>query len=103
VILELQTSDGTKTAYASSTVTRTIDYDNDRPNATRATLDKLVNLLMTDKDNGIVNDFEYQVKRTLRSYIQQSGSAKPTPVTAKPVESETLAPYLTPNLVPTKP
>jgi hypothetical protein len=85
VHLDVATSDGNKTGYAEARVSRTTDYSNDGPNATRATLDKLITDLMTDMNV----EFEYQVRRSLRSYLQ-SGSAPP-PI-AKPVQIEELAP-----------
>ena len=98
VQLEVGTSDGSKTGYAEARVSRTIDYDNDGPNATRATLDDLVNQLMKDMNV----EFEYQVRRSLRTYMA-TGAAAPAPVVAQPVQTETLAPFLTPTPVPTKP
>ena len=86
VHLDVTTSDGNKTGYAEARVSRTADYDNDGPNATRATLDGLVNDLMKDMNV----EFEYQVRRSLRTYLQ-SGDAAPPPV-AKPVQSEDLSP-----------
>ena len=96
VQLEVATSDGSKTGYAEARVSRTIDYDNDAPNATRATLDKLVNQMMADMNV----EFEYQVRKSLRAYMQVGGSAAPAPVIAAPVQTETLSPVLTPTPFP---
>ncbi|MDR3524826.1 MAG: hypothetical protein P4L66_12075 [Acetobacteraceae bacterium] len=100
VQLEVATSDGSKTGYAEARVSRTIDYDNDAPNATRATLDQLVNQMMTDMNV----EFEFQVRKSLHAYMQTTPtSAAPAPVVAQPVQSETLAPFLTPTPIPPKP
>jgi hypothetical protein len=85
VHLDITTSDGNRTGYAEARVSRTADYENDAPNATRATLDKLVNNLMKDMNV----EFEYQIRRSLHAYLQ-SGEAPPP--AAKPVQSEELAP-----------
>ena len=96
VQLEVATSDGSKTGYAEARVSRSVDYDDDGPNATRATLDKLVNQMMSDMNV----EFEFQLRKSLRSYMQTNASAAPAPVVASPVQTETLAPFLTPTPFP---
>ncbi len=93
VHLDVTTSDGTRTGYAEARVSRTADYNNDAPNATRATLNKLVDDLMKDMNV----EFEYQIRRSLRAYLQTGDT--PSPV-AKPVQSEDLSPAQ-PNFAPT--
>jgi len=88
VHLDVTTSDGNRTGYAEARVSRTADYENDGPNATRAALDGLVNGMMKDMNV----EFEYQIRRSLRGYVQ-SGDA-PAAVVAKPVQSETLPPVV---------
>ncbi len=98
VQLEVGTSDGSKMGYAEARVERTVDYDNDGPNATRATLDNLINQLMNDMNV----EFEFQVRRSLKMYLA-TGAAAQAPIVARPVQTETLAPFLTPTPVPPKP
>jgi uncharacterized protein (DUF2267 family) len=85
VHLDVMTSDGAKTGYAEARVSRTSTFDNDGPNATRAALNTLVNQMMTD----INVEFEFQVRRTLRDYLEKTAPAAPAP---KPIQSEDLAP-----------
>ncbi len=93
VHLDVTTSDGNRTGYAEARVSRTADYENDGPNATRAALDGLVSDLMKDMNV----EFEYQIRRSLRAYLS-TGNAPP-PV-AKPVQSEDLSPVVPSTLPP---
>jgi hypothetical protein len=96
VQLEVATSDGSKTGYAEARVSRTIDDDDSGPNAQRVVLDRLINQMMTDMNV----EFEYQLRKSLHDYMQVGNN--PPPVMTAPVQTETLAPNLTPTPYPSQ-
>jgi len=85
VHLDITTSDGTRTGYAEARVSRNQTFSNDRPNAMRATLDELVQQMMGDMNV----EFEFQVRRSLRAYLQTTA---PTASEPQQVQTEDLAP-----------
>ncbi len=73
--LDVTTSDGARSGYAEARVSRSSSFDNDGPNATRLALNNLVNQMMTDMNV----EFEFQVRRSLRSYLQAAPTPPPPP------------------------
>lgn len=86
VHLDVTTSDGSRSGYAEARVSRTRTFNSDGPNATRAALNELVTQMMADMNV----EFEFQVRRSLRSYLQSN--AAPAVAAPPPIQSETLAP-----------
>ena len=83
--LDVTTSDGARAGYAEARVSRTSTFDKDGPNAMRADLNALVTQMMSDMNV----EFEYQVRRSLRSYLQSTTPAAPPP---PPIQTEQLTP-----------
>jgi hypothetical protein len=73
--LDISTSDGTRSGYAEATVQRTSAITKDGPNATRAALNNLVTQMMSDMNV----EFEFQVRRSLRSYLATTSPTDPAP------------------------
>jgi hypothetical protein len=89
VHLDVTSPDGTRSGYAEARVARTAPILKDTPNATRAALAALVDKMMDDMNV----EFEYQVRRSLRSYLQTG----PTTPVSRPIQSEELtAPVASP-------
>lgn len=82
--LDVSTSDGARSGYAEARVQRSSAFTRDGPNATRAALNNLVTQMMVDMNV----EFEFQIRRSLRSYL-----ATTTPAAAAPaaIQSEELA------------
>jgi hypothetical protein len=85
VHLDVTSGDGSSSGYAEARVARSASFDKDTPNATRAALNALVTQMMADMNV----EFEYQVRRSLRAYLQARPTTAPLP---PPVQSEDLAP-----------
>jgi hypothetical protein len=85
VHLDVSTADNSRTGYAEARVMRTRTIENDAPNATRAELNELVTQMMADMNV----ELEFQVRRSLRSYLQQGVPRAPLPA---PVQQEALPP-----------
>jgi hypothetical protein len=83
VHLDVTTSDGTRSGYAEARVQRTQTIVNDQPNAARAELNDLVTQMMQDMNV----ELEFQIKRSLRSYLAPATSTAPA---ATPVTQESL-------------
>lgn len=73
--LDVATSDGTRSGYAEARVQRSTAFIKDGPNATRAALNNLVTQMMVDMNV----EFEFQVRRSLRSYLTTTTPAAPAP------------------------
>lgn len=85
VHLDVTSGDGSSSGYAEARVARSVGFEQDTPNATRASLNALVTQMMTDMNV----EFEYQVRRSLRSYLQVKPSTAPPPA---PIQTEDLGP-----------
>jgi hypothetical protein len=86
VHLDITTSDGTRSGYAEARVTRTRGRSEDEsPDAGRAELYDLVHQMMNDMNV----EFEYQVRRSLRDYLQTTTPIVPQP---GPVQTQDLSP-----------
>jgi hypothetical protein len=85
VRLDVSTSDGTKAGFAEARANRTFNSTDPSDAGTRAALYELVKLMMSDMNV----EFEYQVKRRLRDYLQTDDNTAPPPV---PVQSQDLNP-----------
>ncbi len=85
VHLDVMSSDGTRSGYAEARVSRSQTIERDTPNAQRAELAAMVDKMMSDMNV----EFEYQVRRSLRSFLMGNGPVAPLP---KPIEAEPLAP-----------
>ncbi len=83
VRLDVTTSDGAKSGFAEARVNRTYSGADTSDAATRAALYELVKLMMRDMNV----EFEFQVKRRLRDYLQTEDSTAPAPA---PVQSQDL-------------
>lgn len=95
VQLTVGTTDGTRSGYAEARVVHNATLTDDDPQALRATLYNLTRATMDDMNV----EFEYQVRRSLRDYLQASGvsgTAPPPP----PVQTQELPP---PGAAPTAP
>lgn len=88
VHLDVTTSDGARSGYAEARVTRTRSITNDGPNATRAELNDLITQMMADMNV----EFEFQVRRSLGSYLQSDAPAGVVP--PPPIQTEDLTPPL---------
>lgn len=84
VHLDVTTSDGSRSGYAEARVSRSRTFENDGPNALRASLDALVTQMMTDMNV----EFEFQVRRSLRAYLTTTTPVAPPPA---PIQSEDLS------------
>jgi hypothetical protein len=73
--LDVATSDGTRSGYAEARVQRSSGFTRDGPNATRAGLNSLVTQMMVDMNV----ELEFQVRRSLRSYLTTTTPAAPPP------------------------
>ena len=100
VHLDIITSDGIRGGFAEARVSRRRMINDDSPNGLRAGLYDLVRQMMADMNV----EFEYQVRRSLRDYLQTTAPAAPE---AGPVEQQELAPPATdmapPSLPPAEP
>jgi hypothetical protein len=85
VELSVGTANGTRSGYAEARVYRTQPVDDDSPEGVRAELYDLVKRMMTDMNV----EFEYQVRKSLRDYLQTTSPAAPRPA---PVEQQQLGP-----------
>jgi hypothetical protein len=85
VHLDISTSDGTHSGYAKAFVTATRTIVEDSPAAARASLYELVKRMMQDMNA----EFEFQVRKTLRDYLQSSVQTAPP---ATPVQMQDLNP-----------
>ena len=85
VHLDVSTSEGTRSGYAEARVTRTRSIRDDSPQGVRAELYDMVRQMMADMNV----EFEYQVRQTLRDYLQTTAPVAPAP---GPVEQQNLAP-----------
>ncbi len=81
--LDIASGDGSRTGYAEARVIRSRAIENDAPNATRAALNELVTQMMEDMNV----ELEFQIRRSLRSYLQKGAPAAPVPA---PVQQEDL-------------
>jgi hypothetical protein len=84
VHLDVTTSDGTRSGYAEARALRTRSIRDDSPDGVRAELYDMVKQMMSDMNV----EFEYQVHRSLRDYLQTTAPAAPEP---GPVERQDLA------------
>lgn len=84
VHLDVMSSDGTRSGYAEARVSRTQPIGRDTPNAQRAELASMVDKMMADMNV----EFEFQVRRSLRSFLMGNGPAAPQP---QPIQTETLS------------
>jgi hypothetical protein len=83
VRLDITTPDGAKSGFAEARASRTYTTADSSTAGTRAALYELVKLMMSDMNV----EFEYQVKRTLKDYLQAGdGTAPPPP----PVQQQNL-------------
>ncbi len=100
VRLDMRTASGTRMGYAEARVSRTRAIRDDSPEGTRAELYDMVRQMMSDMNV----EFEFQIRRSLREYLQTTAPAAPGP---GPVEQQDLAPppppVATPQLVPSPP
>jgi hypothetical protein len=85
VRLAVTTADGTRSAYAEARVARSMTLIDDDPATLRDALYTLVRQAMDDMNV----EFEYQVRRTLRDWLQTTSGAAPV---GAPVQSQDLAP-----------
>ena len=83
VHLDVTSGDGNSSGYAEARVTRTAGFEKDTPNAVRANLNTLVSQMMESMNV----EFEYQVRRSLRSFMQTKPNTAPAPA---PIETEEL-------------
>jgi hypothetical protein len=92
VHLDVATSDGARSGFAEARVSRTRTLGGDDPASERAALYDMVTQMMSDMNV----EFEYQVRRSLRDYLQPAtAGVAPAPA---PVQSQDLAPP--PTLAP---
>ena len=80
--LDVATSDGTRSGYAEARVARSRIIGNDDP---RTVADRLERQMMADMNV----EFEYQVRKSLKDYLQTTAAAAPVGV---PVQSQDLPP-----------
>ncbi len=80
--LDVATSDGTRSGYAEARVARSSVIGNDDP---RTVADRLERQMMADMNV----EFEYQVRKSLKDYIQPTATSAPVGV---PVEAQPLPP-----------
>jgi hypothetical protein len=85
VHLDVSTSDGTRSGYASASVMRTRNIDDDSLEGARAELYDMVRQMMGDMNV----EFEFQVRHALKDYLQPSEPTAPPP---GPVEQQQLGP-----------
>jgi hypothetical protein len=91
VHLDISTSDGARSGFAQAHVTRTRARNGDEDSAEeRATLYEMVRQMMSDMNV----EFEYQVRRSLRDYLQTTSPSAPEPA---PVEGQDLSPPTPPQ------
>jgi hypothetical protein len=86
VLLDIYTSDNVRTAYAEARVARASILTGSGTESLRSALYDLTKLMMTDMNV----EFEYQVRRSLHDWLDnspESGPAVPTPVTVAPLDS----------------
>ena len=81
--LDVSTADGTRSGYAEARVERSSAFTNDGPNATRAALNNLITQMMADMNV----EFEFQVRRSLKSYLTTTTPIAPAPAA---IETEDL-------------
>ena len=81
VRMDVSAADGMKSGFAEAKASRTYSTSDTSDAATRAALYTLVKLMMSD----INVEFEYQVKRKLRDYLQTDDGTAPAP---PPVQSQ---------------
>ncbi len=96
VHLEITNADGTSSGYAGASVSRSNSFEKDSPNAVRADLNTLVTQMMSDMNA----EFEFQVRRSLHSYLQSQSKTAPQP---SAVSAEPLSKPAVPQLVPVSP
>ena len=75
VHLDISSGDGTKTGYAEARVSRTRTIVDDSADATRVALYELVKQMMADMNV----EFEFQIRRSLRDYLQGGTETAPPP------------------------
>ena len=83
VRLDVTTSDGAKAGFAEARANRTFNSTDTSEAGTRAALYELVKLMMSDMNV----EFEYQVRRRLRDYLQTDDTTAPPPA---PVQAQDL-------------
>jgi hypothetical protein len=83
VRLDVSTSDGAKSGFAEARITRTYTTGDTSDEGTRVALYQLVKLMMGDMNV----EFEYQVRRELRDYVQSGDGTAPLP---PPVQTQDL-------------
>jgi hypothetical protein len=96
VRLDVSTSDGTRSGYAEARVVRRRAMNDDSPDGVRAGLYDIVKQMMSDMNV----ELEYQIRRSLRDYLQTTEPAAPEPA---PVEHEDLAPPTSTPAIPAAP
>jgi hypothetical protein len=84
VHLDVMAADGSRRGYAEARVSRTRGIVKDTPNATRAALADMVNMMMADMNV----EFEFQIRRSLRAYLAQPGQ---TTAPAQVIQTEQLS------------
>ena len=85
VRLDVSTADGTRSGFAEARVARSLPETPDQADGGRAAAYQLTKQMMDDMNV----EFEYQVRRTLRDYLQAGETTAPP---AAPVQSQDLAP-----------
>lgn len=83
VHLDVSSGDGTRTGYAEARISRTMTIVDYSPEGTRRGLYDLVKAAMDDMNV----EFEYQVRRSLKDWLQNTTGSAPEPA---PVEQQTL-------------
>ena len=96
VHLDVSTTEGTRSGYAEARVVRRRAIRNDSPDGVRAELYDLVKQMMADMNV----EFEFQVHRSLRDYLQTTAPAAPEP---GPVDRQELAPPAPETVAPSYP
>lgn len=94
VRLNIFTSDGAPSGFAKAYVTGTRTIVEDSPEAARAALYELTKRMMRDMNA----ELEFQIRRSLRDYLQSSAGAAPLP---QPVQTQSLTPAAAPPAAPT--
>jgi hypothetical protein len=90
VHLDVSSGDGTRSGYAEARVSRVRSLpDDDSAEGIRAALYDMTRQMMDDMNV----EFEYQIRRSLRDYLQSVSPGAPTPA---PVQTQDLAPPSTP-------
>ena len=85
VRLDVSTGDGTRSGFAEARVARSLPEAPDQPDGGRGAAYQLTRQMLDDMNV----EFEFQVRRTLRDYLQAADGVAPTP---PPVQTQDLPP-----------